>query len=705
MGTGLNELLTYLERAQIIYLHNFEKHILPEYQDKGPELQRRMKTNLTSLLVFSLPQKAIDGYIFTFLNKHAEQALVETRVSSAHPQTLRLTIRRTVEGLQNTGLGGPRFQVILAEVMSETLTAYVKQNYSELWQSDASVTGQLRYWVENQFSRYIVEVLALLSTGNNPQPLSETEIALADVEKWQEIAINRLGALRTKELFDIILGWENDTKGGIEDLRPYVTTTAARTHLTNSFAEVLNDRLLQPGIATTKIIQTYISIIRAFTILDPKGVLLDRVSRPIRRYLRERDDTVTIMVSSLLADREDVSPAPDVLLELAEEIEFEAGDAAQDNDDDDLDFDDMEWTPAPIDAGPDYKKSSHVDVIASLMGLFDTKETFVKDFQKMLGERLLRKEQDFEKEMQVLEMLKLRFGEAPLQSCEVMLRDILDSSRVDTVIRNDQNLAMSSTAGEPPPALHTRILSHLYWPSLHSEDFSIPPQISDLQSRYEDGFETLKQSRKLTWLNALGQVTVHLELSDRTVDEVVQTWQASVIYAFQESDDDPGTENQPATGTVAELMANLSMSESFVRNALTFWVGKLVLTPSRSFKDTYHVLETLPSSALHPELPTTATASTLLTAAAAADAATSAPAPAVKSEQEILAEKMEVFWQFVVGMLTNQGAMPLARIVMMLKVVVPGGFPFGSEELKGFLEGRVREGRLEVVGGNYKIKL
>ncbi|KLJ09312.1 anaphase-promoting complex subunit 2 [Blastomyces silverae] len=66
--------------------------------------------------------------------------------------------------------------------------------------------------------------------------------------------------------------------------------------------------------------------------------------------------------------------------------------------------------------------------------------------------------------------------------------------------------------------------------------------------------------------------------------------------------------------------------------------------------------------------------------------------------------KMDLYWQFIVGMLTNQGAMPLQRIIMMLKIVVPGGFPFSSEELRGFLSQMVAKGKLEVVsGGSYKI--
>ena len=695
-----------MERAHVIYLHNLEEHILPHYGAEAHEKSIAAKTKLTGLLCFSLPQKEINEKLSEFLQGHAESALgLQSEPSTADQHKLRQNIRRLVGKLQDVGLGGSRFQTILAEVMSQTLTAYIKQTYAGQWHSECNVTKQLRHWIENHFARYIVEVLATLTTGRNGQSQSETQIPLADVEKWQEIAVNRLGALRTEELFSIIVEWDSDGKGAIEDLKRYVTTTAARTHLTTSFGKVLDRRLLQPGAATIEIMQMYISIIRAFSLLDPKGVLLDRIARPIRRYLRERDDTVSIMVSSLLADADHPPPpGTHVLPELAEEMENGKGNRTMQDNDDDLDFDDMEWMPAPIDAGPEYKRSKHFDVIGSLISLFETKDVFVKDFQKVLGERLLKNQQYFDKETRVLELLKLRFGESPLQACEVMLRDIQDSGRVDRVIRGDPRHALERDNNRPnQPEIHARVLSHLFWPSLQSESFWIPPIIDTLQLRWASGFCTLKQARKLTWLNALGQVTVELELEDRTINEVVQTWQASVIFAFQSNHKARVINGNVMTKSVSQLMTQLSMSEFYVRNALTFWVGKLVLRPSSTHPDVYYVLENLPSSALHPGLPTSGTASNLLTAAAAADAATSAPAPAMKSEEEIRNEKMEVFWQFVVGMLTNQGAMPLVKIVMMLKVVVPGGFPFGNEDLKQFLEGRVREGNLEVVGGNYRM--
>ena len=267
-----------------------------------------------------------------------------------------------------------------------------------------------------------------------------------------------------------------------------------------------------------------------------------------------------------------------------------------------------------------------------------------------------------------------------------MLRDIMDSRRVDAFIHKEQNLARNCR-------LHSKVLSHLFWPSLHTEEFHLPPPVAALQSQYAEGFAKLKATRKLTWYPSLGQVIVNLDLEDRVVREEVQTWQASVIYAFDSSS------NGPIVRTVQELMESLDMSESLVRNAATFWVSKFVLV--QSAPDTYRVLETLSQDTLNSTSNSTAVAAA---AAAASDAVNRAAASsAVKNEEDMLQEKMEVYWNFVKAMLTNQGAMKLDRIVMMLKMVVPGGFPFGSDELKAFLGRKVEEAKLEVGQAGYKI--
>ncbi|KAK4929971.1 hypothetical protein LTR66_016133, partial [Elasticomyces elasticus] len=70
----------------------------------------------------------------------------------------------------------------------------------------------------------------------------------------------------------------------------------------------------------------------------------------------------------------------------------------------------------------------------------------------------------------------------------------------------------------------------------------------------------------------------------------------------------------------------------------------------------------------------------------------------------LLESNRETYEQFIVGMLTNSGAMPPHRITMMLKMVLPGGFPFGEEEVSGVLGGLTEQGRLQKYGEVYGVR-
>lgn len=620
-----------------------------------------------------------------------------------------------LNGLQQVGLGGDKAQKVFASVMNIMMTEFVRAAYTGQWEAPTSAPQHLRHWIENVYARLAVQVLAIIHTpqGGN-QSSSPLDVSFAEVEKWQEMGIARLGALRTSELFDVVVEWPASS-GAVEDLRHFTTHPAARAHVTQSFITILNQRLLHPGASTVEILQVYISIIRAFHLLDPKGVLLDRIARPIRRYLRERDDTIKVIVSGLLAEpaaasRKTPSYANETLVELSTELS-KAHQLSMENNTSELDWDDMNWMPDPVDAAPDYRKSKSSDVIDSVISLFDSKETFVKELQTLLSDRLLQKRETYDQEISVLELLKVRFGDPALQACEVMLRDISDSHRVNNAIRKDQGLIKPPARlfnkrppSLPVPDLHAKILSRFFWPEIQDQEFKIPDEVASLQRRYAIGFEALKASRKLTWRNGLGQVLVELQLSDRDFSEEVTTWQATVIHAFH-SDYDESTSR-----TVSDLSAQLEMTPSLVRSACLFWVSKRILTESS--RDEFSVLECLPSEDEDTDFgavgadptDTDPQSGDLSNAAAAAEAA--AAAAAKESADAAAMEKMNLYWQFIVGMLTNQGAMPLQRVVMMLKIVVPGGFPFSNEELREFLAGMVAKGKLEIVsGGNYKIVL
>lgn len=587
-------------------------------------------------------------------------------------------------------VGTEALNKLLAQVLDDLMTEFITWSYAGVYQNGLHL--HLEFWVEHVFCRIVHTVL--LSIGGQTQ---DSFIHDTELRKWKNTATARLGALRVDELFDIIIDWDS-TAPAIDDLRSFTTNPATRSYLTYNFANVLQARLLHPGASTIEVLQLYISIIRSFRILDPKGVLLDRVARKLRRYLRERDDTVKVIVSGLLSDTTgdgDEGPAQDTdtLAELAMEL------SRHDNlnscaDDSEFDWTNMNWIPDPIDAALDYMKSKNTDVIGSLISLFDSRDIFVKELQAVLAERLLKNKPDFNQEISVLEHLKLRFGDSALQGCEVMLRDVLDSRKVDNVVRRDQG--MQDENGRPlqdDVQLHVKILSRLFWPSFPDQSFNVPQVVLAQQENYEKGFEALKQSRKLTWLNGTGQVEVELELEDRVYQGEVLPWQAAVIYAFQEESEDPVSRD------VTTLAAELNMSPTLVRSACIFWVSKRILMETS--KDTFLVCEKLPDGSDATMDEDTGRSDAAAAAAAAEVAAAQAAKEAEEAERK---QNMAMYHQFILSMLTNQGAMPLPRIAMMLGIVVPGGFPFSNEELKEFLASMVKDGALVVGhGGSYKV--
>lgn len=79
---------------------------------------------------------------------------------------------------------------------------------------------------------------------------------------------------------------------------------------------------------------------------------------------------------------------------------------------------------------------------------------------------------------------------------------------------------------------------------------------------------------------------------------------------------------------------------------------------------------------------------------------------AMASASDQREEELQVFWSYIVGMLTNLDSMPLERIHQMLKMFAsqgPGSSFASQEELKNFLQRKVREHKLVYAYGNYHL--
>mmetsp|Transcript_5912 Transcript_5912/g.9083 ORF Transcript_5912/g.9083 Transcript_5912/m.9083 type:complete len:627 (+) Transcript_5912:83-1963(+) len=257
-----------------------------------------------------------------------------------------------------------------------------------------------------------------------------------------------LGKLRISELFDIITDYPDSTPA-LNDLRICLSRTAQHQQLITRLRASVAQRLLHPGAPTVDIISLFVSMIKALRVLDPSGVLLEAVADPIKQYLRERKDTIRCIVTMLLDDtNHDLFDA--LRLPMAD------GTAEGDVDSDDS-GDEAEaatgmagagrltsasriWVPDPVDADPSKTSRSRRrwDLVGTLVNIYGSKEVFVNEYRAMLADKLLlTPSYDTHKEVSNLELLKIRFGESSLHPCDIMLKDVADSRRINTTIHQD----------------------------------------------------------------------------------------------------------------------------------------------------------------------------------------------------------------------------------------------------------------------------
>jgi len=191
-----------------------------------------------------------------------------------------------------------------------------------------------------------------------------------------------LAELRTREMFDIIYFFP-DSLPAIEDLKECVEGTGQRAALVESIRTALQTRLLKPSTDTGKIIDVYISSIKALRALDPTGVMLDLVCTPVRTYLQQRDDTIRCIITSLIDESH--SELKDELEE-GKPIELADSDGSDVDEDEDLDS----WLPDPVDANPATSRSQRMaDVTSMLITIYGSKELFVSEYQNLLADRSL----------------------------------------------------------------------------------------------------------------------------------------------------------------------------------------------------------------------------------------------------------------------------------------------------------------------------
>jgi len=323
----------------------------------------------------------------------------------------------------------------------------------------------------------------------------------------------------------------------------------------------------------------------------------------------------------------------------------------------------------------DFRTNRPSDVVSTLVSIYDSRDLFVKELQVLLAQRLLAvTDGNYEKERRNLEILKIRFGEAPLQVCEVMLKDMTDSKRID------QHVQTQSSS-----VLHPTIISRHFWPQFQTAKILMPGQLRDIQESYAREFTTFKPDKKLRFFSHLGSIRLEIQLQDRTISADVPPLEAAFIELFSEQD----------VWTVSDLIERVGpLERSAALKALLAWVDRGVLREESNDVDVqrFRLLEHTPADA---------GAVPVGMATAGSRVALAEEEPAVLTVQQQLAEQMKVYWKFIEGMLTNLGGLPLDRIQTMLKFAP--GYDRTLDQLGAFMDAARREGLVNVKDGVWRL--
>lgn len=509
---------------------------------------------------------------------------------------------------------------------------------------------------------------------SRPRPSSRVLAAAplavaAGLPSLLKIAHDELVSLRTSEIFALVRAYPA-LAPALRELHQCTTTnsldaqTRQRHRLVTTFNALCAQRLLHSGADTTDIITYYSATIRLFLLIDPRGVLLDKVVRPIRRYLKTRSDVISKVVEGLL----DEDARSNRLIELAWELRAPppASAARQGAAGDDHTLD---WTPDPIDALPDFKKDKVTDIIELVVSIFELRLVFIKEFTARFGRQLLAlRDYNVDAVVHSLALLKPRFGDAEFALLDVMIRDVRHSRRVC-----ERLVAL----GDRAFVYHPKVLSHMYWPQLEdaTAQFAWPRRVREQQAAYFERYALLAagRGRYLTLVPALGSVRLELEVGGAVFAFEVGTAEATVVCLFES-----------AQLTAAQVCERTGMAAALAARSLAAWVQRGVL---RSTGGVYAAA--------------TAAADVAAAGAAADVAVALAPPPprpsalAADSSRFVTSTTLSL----VRGMLRDLGPLPYAKIASFVRVTAPDA----SADLRELLDWCERRGHLAVREGLYSL--
>lgn len=345
-----------------------------------------------------------------------------------------------------------------------------------------------------------------------------------------------------------------------------------------------------------------------------------------------------------------------------------------------------------------------VDLLASLVDIFGSADAFVAEYRSLLAERLLSRGQeqgwDLTWEERVMELLKLRFGDASLSTAEVMLKDVVDSKRatagIGQLTRTAKLELLHTGRLTEHPALRLildtdlrpaemLVLSSHYWQGLPGarEAVVLHPSVQALVDVLTAGYAEVRKPRKAVLFPTLGVIEVEVllpTLSGEMLSVTAKGTAAQVsVLCYMD-----GKASMP----LVDLCGMMSVHEHAGMRLVQHWAAQHILALSRQ-----DGLTTVWVAACMPQT---------------GDGQLYAQRDATETVGGSDHPEAVAMWRsYVSGLLSNLGPQALDRIHGTLKMFASmGDYPYEKQpaETARFLADLVRQEFLELSDGIYKLR-
>jgi len=388
-------------------------------------------------------------------------------------------------------------------------------------------------------------------------------------------------------MFDIILDAEEIDINIIHEIRESTEKSHMMQHLAKTLVQQIKSRLLIPGVITQSIINYFINTVKILQLIDPTGTIYDTVTNPIKNYLLQRPDALRGIINILTEDSDSYTRLGQ------ESITIPSDQSAENPNDISSDEDEKaaeSWQVIPLQNRVNSKSSIKYkvsDMVTWLVNLYGSQEAFINEYQNMLGEKLVGgKPYNIDEEIKNLELLKAKFGDTYLQNCQIIVRDIKDSKRINNNIHRtyDKDFKKMELESINPAfkdvsldflsfeKLNAVFLSKSYWPiNYEYESFKIPTHLQQTFDQYGTKYSATKAMRRLMWHHSLGWVDLNLEFDNGEFNFKCLPTHAILISYFDER-------INSTQGVSLEFLAGeLGMPASSIRQLMSFWVHKGVV--------------------------------------------------------------------------------------------------------------------------------